>query len=61
MVLEAKISINDLDENCSFYKAYISKGDTNFLEIYATSLCEPDENEVVIAYFKMNNMQKLHN
>ena len=41
--------INDLNENCSFYKAYISKGDTNFLEIHATSLCEPDENEVADA------------
>ena len=38
--------INDLNENCSFYKAYVSKGDTNYLEIHATSICAADENEV---------------
>lgn len=38
--------MNDFNENTSFWKAYISKGEYNFLEIHAVSICESDENEV---------------
>ncbi len=38
--------MNDFNENTSFWKAYISKGEYNFLEIHAVSICEADENEV---------------
>ena len=42
-------------EKISFISDYLSHNNKVYYAII------PDKNEVVIAYFKINNMQKLHN